>query len=329
MSIVEKALSKLQTAAVTQRADSAVTPAGKSAITRVVGMEAAQEAGAALAPEQRRVPIASAEKKVYIDRERLHAAGLLPPKQQEHELAQEYRSLKRPLLKHAFGAGPKAVAANGATLRSIMVTSAMPGEGKTFTTLNLALSLALEKDHSVLLVDCDIPKPHISQTFGLQAEPGLLDALADASISVESLVRPTDVNGLCILPVGQRTDTAPELLASARMRHVMSRLEQLDPHGLLLIDSPPVLLTSEARVLASLFGQVVVVVCAGVTQQQAVSECLRIVGEGPRIGLLLNQALHERPSDQYYGYYYGSGTAPGGSGLEAGQHAGADATHGK
>ena len=256
-------------------------------------------------PPQRRTSLGSPQKTVTIDFDRLRQAGLLPPEHQQRELAHQYRTLKRPLIKHAFEPQEGAAAPGTGALRSIMVSSALPGDGKTFTSVNLALSLALEKDYSVLLVDGDSAKPHLSRTFGIDREPGLLDLLEDPSLDVESVIAPTSVRGLSLLPVGRRTENATELLASARMRQVVAKLESLDPHLLVLVDSAPILLTSESRVLASLFAQVVLVVRATGTPQHAVLEAVRIVGEGPRLGLVLNQA-NNGPGDPYgyYGEYY-------------------------
>src|SRR5690606_6116067 len=122
---------------------------------------------------------------------------------QERELADQYRQIKRPLIANAIGRGvqkPK----NG---HLIMMASALPGEGKTFTSINLALSLALEKDISVLLADADVPKPHISRIFGVETEPGLIDVLANESLDVESLILPTDTPHLSILPSGMQSAT--------------------------------------------------------------------------------------------------------------------------
>ena len=192
-----------------------------------------------------------------------------------------------------------------------MVSSALPGDGKTFTSVNLALSMALEKDHTVLLVDGDVAKPHVSDVFGAGDEPGLLDVLVDPERHVESVIFRTNIPRLSLLPVGRRNAHAPELLASARMRDLIRRLEALDPTGVVIVDSPPILLTSEARVLASLFGQVLLVVKANVTPQQAVLEAIEIVGEGPRVSLVLNHVAGGGTSAYHYGYGYGYGAPAG------------------
>jgi receptor protein-tyrosine kinase len=252
------------------------------------------------------VTIGNPARAITLDFDALRRVGLLPPEHQQRELSHQYRTLKRPLIKHIQDVVAGAATATGSP-RSVMVTSALPGEGKTFTSMNLAMSLALEKDYSVILVDGDAPKPHISHTLGLGSEAGLFDVLSDPSRPIESVVLPTSIKGLSVLPVGHRSDTATELLASARTRQVIAELEALDPRVIVLVDSPPILLTSEARVLASLFGQVLLVVSAGRTPQQAVAHSLEIIGEGPRVGLVLNQAIHDTETGGYYGYGYGYG----------------------
>jgi protein-tyrosine kinase len=311
MSIVEKTLKIMQASGATQRPDAPLLPGA---------------AGLPVQAPSRRVLIGNASKVVHIDRDRLRAAGLLPPAQQ-HELANQYRTLKRPLIKHAFESTRPAAAAGAASMRSIMISSALSGEGKTFTSVNLAMSLALERDHSVLLVDGDVPKPHVTSSFGLQHEPGLLDVLIDPSVPIESVVLPTDIAGFSILPVGSRAESTPELLASARMRQVIARLEQLDPQALIIVDSPPILLTSEARVLASLFGQVVLVVRAESTPQQAVTESIEIIGDGPRIGLVLNQATRASTKDNSYGHYYSGSSGSAEKGEKEATRSGSGTAH--
>jgi Mrp family chromosome partitioning ATPase len=182
-----------------------------------------------------------------------------------------------------------------------MMASALPGDGKTFTSINLALSMARERDISILLMDADVAKPHVSRIFGIDQEPGLLDALADNAIDIESLVLPTDVPGLSMLSAGTHHEAATELLASARMDQVITRLTARDPRRILLLDSPPLLLSSESRALVQVAGQVVLVVRAGGTPRRAVQEAIAYVGEDKPLGLVLNQS-EVALSEGYYGY---------------------------
>lgn len=236
---------------------------------------------------------------VRVDRDALRQVELLPPPSQERQLAGEYRHIKRQLIANALGRGVPKVP-NG---HRMMIASAMPGDGKTFTSINLALSLALEKDLSVVLVDADVAKAHLSRTFGVHNERGLLDVLRDEQLDVDSVILPTDVPGLSVLPAGKSTETAPELLASARMELVVSQINARDPRRIVLFDSAPLLITAEAMALAGLAGQIIMVVRAGVTPQSAVLDAIDLLGEGKTIGLVLNQADEQTRSGYYYQYY--------------------------
>jgi exopolysaccharide/PEP-CTERM locus tyrosine autokinase len=236
---------------------------------------------------------------VRVDRDALRQAELLPPLSQERQLAGEYRQIKRPLIANALGRGvPKLV--NG---HRIMVASAMPGDGKTFTSINLALSFAMEKDLSVVLVDADVAKAHLSRTFGIQNEPGLMDLLRDEHLDVETVLLPTDVPGLSLLPAGKNSEAATEMLASARMEIIANQISARNPNRIVLFDSAPLLVTSEAMALASVVGQIVLVVRAGVTPQRAVLDAIELLGEGKSIGLVLNQTDEQVRPGYYYQYY--------------------------
>ncbi len=288
MSLVERALKKLQ--------DSSRSAPVPSVAVDTTSLKPAKSPVPAPA-QQPSPPRPSPAKVVTVNRAALRAAGLLPPEHQERAIADQYRQIKRPLIANAIGRGvPKLPNAH-----LIMTASALPGEGKTFTSINLAFSLALEKDVSVLLVDADVAKPHISHIFGVDKDPGLLDALLDESTDVETLILPTDVPHLSILPAGHRSDTATELLASAHMERIVAQLGARDPNRIVILDSPPLLLTSESRALASIVGQVVLIVRAGYTLQQAVLDAISHIGENKAVGLVLNQA-DTAPSE---GYYYG------------------------
>jgi protein-tyrosine kinase len=237
-------------------------------------------------------------RKISIDQEALRAAGLLAPRQQEQEIGSQYRQIKRPLITAAMGKGREPVR-NG---RLIMVASALPGEGKTFTAINLTFSMAMEKDLRVVLVDADVAKPQISKMFGVNAERGLLDAVTNPAVDLERLILPTDVPNLFMLPAGTQSDRATELLASERMVDAMNRLLERDGDRIFVFDSPPLLLTTEAPALAAVAGQVVVVVRAGYTEHHVLLDALNRLPESCSPSLVLNQSTLKSTGYYYYGY---------------------------
>jgi protein-tyrosine kinase len=297
MSLVERALKKLQE---DRKSDAqGLTPVAPVVVAKVVR----DPTSAATTDYDRLEP---PRKRVSISRTALREAGVVPPADRERLIADQYRRIKRALIGNLSGKVDPPIQHP----RLIMMTSALSGDGKTYTSVNLALSLAGEKDRTCLLVDGDVAKPHIGELFGVQEEPGLLDVLQSDTLDVEGLILPTDVPGLSILPAGKRTEQATELLASERMTHILQRLEGRDPRRIVLIDSPPILLSSEARVLLNIMGQVVFVVRAGVTPKAAVLEALSQIDEGRYVGLILNQSEAAHASG-YYGYGYGYGAAYG------------------
>jgi receptor protein-tyrosine kinase len=189
----------------------------------------------------------------------------------------------------------------------VMVASAVPGEGKTFMSLNLALSMRLEEDVTVLLVDGDVVNPRMSQVLGADSERGLLDIIKDPTISLASLILPTDVPGLSFLPAGCPDDKATEMLASARMQQVVAQLAAQDPSRLVLFDSAPLLLTTESHALAQLAGQIIIVVRAEQTPHHVVLEAIDTLAEDKCVALVLNQSMRQ-PHTGYY-YQYGSTAA--------------------
>jgi protein-tyrosine kinase len=306
MSLVERALKKIQESRAHGPQASAASPhAGNPAHTiplQAARATTAQGAAAPQAPRVSAVPVLEPlrpNRTVHVDRDGLRHAELLPPASQERQLAGEYRQIKRPLIANALGRGVPKVP-NG---HRIMVASAMPGEGKTFTSINLALSFAMEKDLSVVLVDADVAKAHLSRTFGVENDAGLMDLLHDGQLDPESVILPTDVPGLSILPAGKAVETATELLASARMEQVAAQIGARDPKRIVLFDSPPLLVTSEAMALVGAVGQIVMVVRAGVTPQSAVLDAIELLGEGKSIGLVLNQTDEQVRPGYYYQYY--------------------------
>jgi len=294
VSLVERALQKVQAGEAARR------QASKAHADLHVGKVVTGAALPIVAAAPEREPKYKSNRLVKVDRDAMRLAGLLPPRDQEREIGDQYRAIKRPLLEAAFGGE----ATEGPPQKLIMVASALPGDGKTLTSVNLALSMALEKDRTVLLVDGDLAKPHISRLFGVENEPGLLDVLKDPAKDVESVILPTDIPGLSVLPAGSQSETATELLASERMAQIVQQLSQLSGRGIVLFDSLPMLITSESRVLITLMGQIVLVVRANVTPQQAVKDAVELIGDR-KVWLVLNQAEVHGAMGYYYGSQYG------------------------
>lgn len=237
-------------------------------------------------------------KRIKIDLENLHARGMITPNHTKSQIAEQFRLIKRPLLSNAFN--PESGIANG---NLVMVTSSLAGEGKSFCSINLAMSIAMEMDHRVLLVDADVARPSIPRTLGFSMEePGLLDIIMDPHREISDVLMKTNVEKLTLIPSGTRHAHATELLASQSMRTILAELAHRYHDRVVIFDSPPLLLTSEARVLASQMGQIVLVVEAERTTQQTVKEALQQIESCDVINLIYNKARSYN-SAGYYGYY--------------------------
>lgn len=263
----------------------------------------ANEASPRPAPPPAREPV-----RIHLDG--LRTRGMVVPNGPATQSAHEFRVIKRPLLGNAFGRHGQAPARNG---KRIMVTSAFPGEGKSFTSVNLAMSIAAERDHGVLLIDADVARPTIPRELGIHADAGLMDWLIDGSPDLSELVLQTNVETLSLLPAGRRDDHATEWLASDAMGRLLEELTRLYPDRVLIFDSPPLLVTTEARVLASYMGQIVMVVESGRTPREAVTQALSTIESNEIVGLVLNKAHNIESNGYYQGYGYGYGYGASGS----------------
>jgi receptor protein-tyrosine kinase len=240
-------------------------------------------------------------KQVMLDLNRLRDAGLVDPKSNKtNRTTEEFRRIKRPLLMHIRGEGATVV--DNANM--IMVTSALAGEGKTFTSINLAMSIAMEMDKTVLLIDADVAKPDVTSRLGIEAEKGLIDVLLDDGLTLPDVLLRTDIPKLTLLPSGSRHVHSTELLASERMRQLTLELSSRYSDRIVIFDSPPLLLTSEARVLAGLMGQVVLVTEESRTPQHAVKEAAEMLNDNEIVGIVMNKGTHRKDSDGYGGYGY-------------------------
>ena len=274
----------------------------EQAIARLRNQQAGVKRPGASAPKAVMGPMVDdldatkAANRLAIDVNAVRAGGYVPEASKDRQFADEYRRIKRPLIEKALSGNDA-----GGEPRIIIVTSAVPGDGKTFTSINLAFSMALERDISILLVDSDVAKHHITDIFGLRQRKGLLDALTDESLDPEALVVPTSSRGFSILPAGTHVDCTAELISSNRMRQIATSLCARNPRRILLLDSPPLLITNEGRALVKLAGQVVLVVRAGETPRHAVQAAIDMIDEKQAGGVILNQ-LKVGFTEGYYGY---------------------------
>ena len=241
--------------------------------------------------------------RVIVDRDKLREAGFIVPDGPVTGISEEFRIVKRQLLLAAKGSSRNAPLPRG---ERILICSAHPDEGKTFCALNLALSIAAEKDNEVLLVDADFAKPSILSSLGLEGNKGLMDALADPELPVEDCIIHTDIPKLAILPAGEQTNNDTEYLASSRTEQVLGRLTQNNPHRIVIFDSPPALSASPASVLASHVGQVLMVVKADETTETALRDALSLMAGCEHIQLLLNGTKFSA-TGRRFGSYYGYG----------------------
>jgi protein-tyrosine kinase len=239
---------------------------------------------------------------VELNLEALAEIGIVTPNAPRSQTADQYRVIKRPLISNAMGKGVP-IMSHG---NLIMVTSALAGEGKSYTSVNLAISIAAEMDNTVMLVDADVARPSLLRMLGLPPSPGLLDLL-EGKADMSSVLLRTNIDKLTILPSGTPHRRATELLASDSMRSLLEDMAQRYPDRIIIFDSPPLLLTTEARVLASQMGQVVVVVQAERTMRADVQQALSTIENCPVRLMLLNKSRSTSVGGYGDGYGYGYG----------------------
>lgn len=250
------------------------------------------------APEQNR------SKYVKIDVSALAGRGIVMPEAKRNRTVEEFRLIKRMVLSQRWDA-------HGAPGNTVVVTSALPAEGKTTTAVNLAMSITAEEDLRVVLVDADFIKPDALRQLGVSARRGLIDVLQNPAMDVGEVILRTNIDKLSLIPSGQLHDRCTELLASARMDSLIKELSSRYEDRILIFDSPPILATTESVALTSHMGQVVFVIQAGRTKRESVTSALELIGERPNLGLVLNRAaggFGKTDFGAYYSaYYYGYG----------------------
>ena len=278
MSTIEKAINKLK----------ANSPKSKGGVTARSGHQPAGEN-----------IVLTADADIKLPWEHMLGAGMLTPQNSRSEIAEELRAIKRPLLKNASVDGLQNDNRN-----LIMVTSSVPGEGKSFTSINLAISIAMELDKTALLVDADVAKPSLARYLDFQAQKGLVDYLLEGDLDLSDVLVRTDLPKLSILPAGRQHHYSTELLASDSMQMLLHELSNRYQDRIIIFDSPPILATSESQVLANLVGQVVMVVEAVKTTHAMVNEAVSKIPNANITGMILNKT-RVKSGGSYYGYGYG------------------------
>jgi exopolysaccharide/PEP-CTERM locus tyrosine autokinase len=320
VSIIEKAANRIDrqrsaavaTALIDVPADTAVVeqvaPAETQSLSMPERLAAAQaaahyetEAVEATVNVQPAAPVRTSPQKVELDLAKMRDMGLVTAAGGRTSLLEEFRIIKRPLLDRAFGERRE----GEMPPNLIMITSSLPGEGKTYCAINLAMSIAMELDHTVLLVDADVARPSVLRTLGLPAQRGLMDILVDSKLDLADVLLRTNVDTLSILPAGTSTPRSTELLASSTMSNLVTEIANRYPDRVIIFDSPPLLLTSESRVLASHMGQIAVVVEAQTTTQHAVKEALHRLEGIPNVNLIYNKTRDIPGIEETYDYHYG------------------------
>lgn len=300
-SLIEQAAERLEQL----RRAGAMMPEDTPASPSLAAPSSAAAAQPAEARPAKARPAATA-RLVELDLDALAAAGLVTPNAPRSHAADQYRVIKRPLISNAMGKGAS-ILKHG---NLIMVTSALAGEGKSFTAVNLAMSIAAELDNTVMLVDADVARPSLLRMLNLPPSPGLLDVLKGNADMADVLLR-TSIEKLTLLPSGTPHPRATELLASDAMRLLLDDIAKRYPDRIIIFDSPPLLLTTEARVLATQVGQVVMVVQAEKTLRSDVQRALATIESCPVRMMLLNMSHSSSPVGDGYGY--GHGYAYGGA----------------
>ncbi len=229
----------------------------------------------------------------------LREGGYITPDMPPNLMSEEFRIIKRSILLNAFSKGVQ----RDKNSNVILVTSSNPGEGKTFCTINLALSIATEQDTTVLLIDADFSKPEVLNRLGVAGGRGLMDVVADEDLELGDCLIRTNIPNLVLLPAGRQHNLTTELLASERMQMIVEELANRYPDRLIIFDSPPVLASSAASVLALYMGQCVFVIEAEQTTEPQIKESLNMISACDNINLLLNQTRYSGSNKKFASYY--------------------------
>jgi protein-tyrosine kinase len=296
----------LRAAARLARAGGAQVPPDQSAPSRgsETGRVSAPASIRPVTPDLARSTDVAPKHSVNFSPAMLAANGIALPSAGFSRRVEEFRSIKRQVLTNALRSKDSP---NGDLDRVVMVTSATPGDGKTYISINLALAIAFERDLNVILIDADAHRQSMLSYLGISAEKGWLDMLTDTSIEISDVMFGTNVPGLTIIPAGKTRPEIPELLSSRRMMDFITDLAKQNPNRLIILDTLPCLVSTEPTILASIVGQALFVVAANETSKEEIETSLRLIEACPNVSLILNKGdplLIDQFSKYGYGYGY-------------------------
>ena len=218
---------------------------------------------------------------------------LVTANDRESPAAEQYRKLKSLIVgliqHHNLG-------------KSLMVTSPAAGEGKSVTALNLAISMAQEFDHTVLLVEADVRKPSLLKYLGLQSQRGLTDCVLDKTDIGEVLVK-TGIGRLTVLPAGRRLDNPVELFSSKHMQTLADEIRDRYSDRYVIFDTTPLLPFAEPQYIANMVDSVLLVVREGFTTPEKLKKSLEILKNNHLLGVVSNGVSRVGTMQGYYGYY--------------------------
>jgi len=296
VSTIEKALAKQKKAAQDKNQSIQATAATSSNQSHNLTIpEAPLQTGEASASTQ------THKETILLNGESLNERGFIYDHDSAHHIQEEFRHIKRKLINNAFGPAAKTLKHSNL----IMVTSSNPNEGKTFISINLALSIALEQDKTVLLVDADVLRPSIHKELEFESKQGLLEYLLDEVNSLSNVIYNTNVANLKLIPAGKPHHLTNELLASTKMAKLAEELAKRYPDRIVIFDCPPILGVTETPVLSSLVGQAVVVVEESKTKVDNVKKAVSQLNEDIAIGFVMNKTVMSKKDEYgYYGYGY-------------------------
>lgn len=290
MSIIEKALAKQQSKA----------PEVKPSTPEVSAEPIIEPSTAPISTEENSLKV---KKSLTLDKHSLEERGYLIDNGTRKSIKDEFRQIKRKLLNNAFGSGAKTLHHSNL----IMVSSAKPNEGKTFVAINLALSIALEQDKTVLLIDADVLRPSVIRELGVEETSGIIEYLLGEAEQVSDIIYNTDIDKLKLIPAGKPHHLSNELLASEKMAALAGELANRYPDRIVIFDCPPLIGVTETLVLANLMGQAVIVVEESKTSLADIKSATENLNEDLALGLVLNKAIRSHKDLYgYYGYGYGA-----------------------